>query len=56
MEDFPKQVAALDRQQLLSVVRRHLQPDQWTGVLLGKPADVQAGAKALPVAPKVSHH
>lgn len=56
MEDFPKQVAALDRQQLLSVVRRHLQPDQWTGVLLGKPADAQAGAKALPVAPKVSHH
>lgn len=56
MEDFPKQVAALDRQQLLSVVRRHLQPEQWTGVLLGKPADAQAVAKALPVAPKATHH
>jgi zinc protease len=55
MEDFPKQVAALDRQQLLAVVRRHLQPEQWTGVLLGKPADTQAGAKALPVTPKMMH-
>lgn len=56
MEDFPKQVAALDRQQLLSVVRSHLKPEQWTGVLLGKPADAQAAAKALPVAPKATHH
>jgi hypothetical protein len=37
------------------VVRRHLQPEQWTGVLLGKPADTQAGAKALPVTPKMMH-
>lgn len=56
MEDFPKQVAALDRQQLLTVVRHHLKPEQWTGVLLGKPADAQATAKALPIAPKATHH
>lgn len=56
MEDFPKQVAALDRQQLLTVVRHHLKPEQWTGVLLGKPADAQATAKALSIAPKATHH
>lgn len=56
MEDFPKQVAVLDRQQLLSAIRRHLQPEQWTGVLLGKPADSTAGVTAVPVTPKVSHH
>ncbi len=56
MEDFPKQVAALDRQQLMTVVKRHLQPENWTGVLLGKPADAKAEATTLPIAPKQGHH
>ena len=56
MEDFPKQVAALDRQQLMTVVKRHLQPENWTGVLLGKPADAKAEATTLPNAPKQGHH
>lgn len=56
MEDFPKQVAALDRQQLITVVKRHLQPENWTGVLLGKPADAKAEATTLPIAPKQGHH
>lgn len=56
MEDFPKQVASLDRQQLLEVLRKHLQPEQFTGVMLGKPIDAKATATPLPVAPAAGHH
>jgi len=56
MQDFPARVAALDRQQLLTVVRRHLQPDQWTSVLLGKPLGDQEKATPLSVAPKEVRH
>jgi zinc protease len=56
MTDFPKQVADLDRQQLMTVIRRHLQPEQWTGVLLGKSSDSHSEPTALPISPKQGHH
>jgi zinc protease len=47
LDQFPAQVRALTRDQLMTVVQKRLQPERWTGIALGQ---MKATANATPVA------
>jgi zinc protease len=53
---FPDKIKAITREQLMDVVKRHLQPERWTGVVLGKTAPVGTQVQTLVVPETGGHH
>ncbi len=58
LTEFPEQVKALTRDDLLKAAQTYLQPSQWTGVLLGKQSEQNqdAPAQILPKTGSTGHH
>lgn len=56
LASFPDKIRAVSREQLLAVVRAHLKPQWWTGVMLGQPAQAGAAVQKLPVPAAGGHH
>lgn len=56
LDSFPAKIKAIDRNTLMQVVRAHLQPEKWTGVVLGKKVAAGTPVQSIPMAPAGGHH